>query len=383
MEINHHILWLWLKELLGFNNKKLLRLVSFFGSVEEIYQAEDFSKCTFLTAAERAALTRKNLRSAWEVYGDCAENQIGILTLDDPLYPGLLREIANPPSPLFFKGHLQSCLAGPLLTVVGTRSCNGYGEFMTREIVAALCCCGFGIVCGTARGIDSFVCESALQANAGIIAVLPFGILSNHGIQTRRFPDILSKGALVSEIFPRNGSHQFSYHERNRILSGISHGTLVVQAPERSGALMTANYAIEQNRDLFAVMNNACPEAAGSNQLIKDGCYPVTGYADILSVYLPQFGNQLKEPAASKEQIFSLQDELKEEQLAAFRKKHGKHLTDAERAVFMLLSTEEATTDYLIEHAGLPLEVVLQSLTSLEFKGLAVSCPGSKFKVIL
>ena len=157
MEINHHILWLWLKELLGFNNKKLLRLVSFFGSVEEIYQAEDFSKCTFLTAAERAALTRKNLRSAWEVYGDCAENQIGILTLDDPLYPGLLREIANPPSPLFFKGHLQSCLAGPLLTVVGTRSCNGYGEFMTREIVAALCCCGFGIVCGTARGIDSVV----------------------------------------------------------------------------------------------------------------------------------------------------------------------------------------------------------------------------------
>lgn len=383
MEINHHVLWLWAKELLNYNNKKLLRLADQYGSIEAVYEAEDFSACSFLSNQERATLERKDLRSAWEVYGDCEEHQIGILTPDDAIYPALLREIANPPVPLFFKGHLKSCIDKPMLTVVGTRSCTGYGEEMTKQIVTALCHCGLTIVCGVAGGIDTFACESAIRANSGPLAVLPFGLLSTQGMLTRNFPDILARGALVTEVFPRNGSHKYAYHERNRILSGLSHGTLVVQAPKRSGALMTANYALEQNKDLFAVMANACAESEGSNNLIKDGCYPVTDYTDILQLYLPQFGDRLKELAYPQEKVFSLQEELTEDKLEAYKKKNSKKLSDAERAVFALLTTEECTTDYLIENAGIPMEQVLQSLTTLEFRGLAVSCPGSKFKVIL
>ncbi|MBQ8894120.1 MAG: DNA-processing protein DprA [Clostridia bacterium] len=383
MEINHHVLWLWIKESLSYNNKKTLKLIEFFNSVHAVYEADDFSECRFLTEKEQHILGKKNLRSAWEIYGECEENQIGILTLDDSLYPSLLLEITNPPSPLFFKGHLRSYLEQPLLTVVGTRKSTGYGEEMTKQIVTALCQCGFSVVCGIADGIDRFARESVLRANSGPLVVLPFGHLFSQGMLTRDFPDILVHGAILSEVFPRNGSHKYSYHERNRILSGLSHGTLVVQAPKRSGALMTANYAIEQNRDLFAVMSNACPESEGSNQLIKDGCYPVTEYTDILQVYLPQFGDQLKELTSSQEQVFSLQQELTEDKLAAYKKKYSKNLSDAERAVFSLLSTEECTTDDLIEKSGLPVEQVLQILTTLEFQGLAVSCPGSKFKVIL
>ena len=383
MEINHHVLWIWAKEVLNFNNKKLLRLIHTLGSVEAIYQAEDFSHCTFLSKKECAALSKKDLRLAWEVYGDCEEHQIGVLTLDDPYYPALLREIDNPPSPLFFKGHLHTCVEKPMLTVVGTRKCTGYGEQMTKEIVTPLCHCGFTVVCGLADGIDTFAYESAIKADSGPLIVLPFGILSSQGKLTRNFPDILSKGALIAETFPRNSSHKYAYHERNRILSGLSHGTLVVQAPARSGALMTANYALEQNRDLFAVMANAANENEGSNKLIKDGCYPVTEYADILQIYLPLFGDRLKELAYPKEQVFSMQDELREDKLKAYKNKHRKKLSDAERAVFDLLTTEECSTDYLIENAGIPMEQVLQSLTTLEFQGLAVSCPGSKFKVIL
>lgn len=383
MEINHQILWLWAKETLNYNNKKLLRLIDFYGSVQAIYEAEDFSECSFLTGKERAVLMRKDLRGAWEVYGDCEEHQIGILTLDDAFYPPLLREIDNPPSPLFFKGHLKSCIEKPLLTVVGTRSCTGYGEKMTKQIVTALCHCGLTIVCGVADGIDTFACDSALRAGSGPVVVLPFGLLANQGIHTRSFPDILVHGALVTEVFPRNPSHKYAYHERNRILSGLSHGTLVVEAPKRSGALMTAHYALEQNKDLFVVMANACPEAEGSNKLIKEGCYPVTDYTDVLQVYLPHYGDCLKELVFPQEKVFSLQEELTENKLAAYKKKNSKKLTDAERAVFDLLTTEECTTDYLIENAGIPMEQVLQSLTTLEFRGLAVSCPGSKFKVIL
>ena len=384
MEINHHLLWLWAKEILNYNNKKLLRLIEDCGgSIVDVYECTDYSFLHFLSEKEVRALNKKDLRSAWEIYGDCEMNQIGILTLEDNAYPELLREIANPPSPLFFKGHLLSCLERPTLTVAGTRKSNGYSEEKTKEITTALCHCGFTIVCGIAPGIDSFACESAIQADSGPITVLPFGILSSKGASTRNFADILKYGALVSEVYPRNTGHIFTYHERNRILSGLSAGTFIPQAPKRSGALMTANYACEQNRDLFALLSNASEATEGSNRLIKDGCYPVTDYLDILNVYLPRYGEQLKELLCPPEKVFSLQDELTQDKLEAYRKKHGKKLSESERTVFYLLTTEESSGEYIIENAGLPVQEVLQILTTLEFQGLIVSCPGDKYKVIL
>ncbi|MBQ7089917.1 MAG: DNA-processing protein DprA, partial [Clostridia bacterium] len=289
----------------------------------------------------------------------------------------------NPPTPLFFKGHLHGCLSKPTITIVGTRKANGYSEEMAKDITTALCHCGFTVVCGVAEGIDTFVLESAIHADCGPIAVLPFGILSGGGISANHFKDIQINGALISEVFPRNKSHKYAYHERNRILSGLSHGTVVVQAPKRSGALMTANYASEQDRDLFAVMANASLENEGSNNLIKDGCFPVTDYTDILQVYLPQFSDQIKELICKPEHIYSLQEELAENKLVAYRKKNRKQLNDSEWAVFEQLTTDETDTDTLIEKSGLPVDEVLQCLTTLEFRGLIVSCPGSKFKVIL
>ncbi len=383
MEINNAILWIFIKEALHFNNKKVLRAIDYFGSAKALYQAEDFMRCSFLSKEEIKNLSRKKLSLAWEIYGDCVENHIRVLTLDDDDYPKLLRQIDNPPSPLFYRGNLPQCLSRPPFTIVGTRSCNGYGEQMTNEIAAALSYCGFTIVCGVADGIDFFACKAALQADSGPIAVLPFGLLSNTGPKTRLFHDISIHGALVSEVFPRNSSHRFSYHERNRILSGLSYGTLVVQAPKRSGALMTANYAYEQNREVFAVMANAAPETEGSNQLIKDGCQPITDFTDILQVYLPKFGDRLTPLQSDSESVISLQEDQAAQKLQQFKKKHLKELTDPERSVFGILGLEECSAEHLIEQTGLPVQEVLQCLTALEFRGLAVSCPGSKFKVIL
>lgn len=383
MEINHQILWLWIKELLNYNNKKALKLVHHFENVHAIYYSENFSECTFLTEKEMKALKKKDLSNAWDVYHDCEENQISILTINDKCYPELLREIDNPPAILFVKGHLKECLNRPCLTVVGTRNSTGYSEEMTKTIVTALCQCGFSIVCGTADGIDRFARETAIRTNSGPIVILPFGHLSSRGLMTRDFPDVLIHGAIISEYYPRNGSHKNAYHERNRILSGLSLGTFVVHAPKKSGALITANYAAEQNRDVFALMSNATKEYEGSNNLIKEGCYPVTDYTDIVQIYLPHFKEKLNDNIKPNENIFSLQEEINENELHAYKKKHSKKLTEAERAVFALLTTEECTTDYIIENAGIPMEQVLQALTTLEFSGLAISCPGSKFKIIL
>ena len=383
MEVNNTVLWLWIKESTQYNNKKTLKLVDYFGSAEEVFDAESFNQCSFLTDSEIKTLNRKNLRSAWEIYGECTENGIEILTLDDEDYPPLLREIENPPSPLFVKGNLSECLNKPLLTVVGTRKATGYGESMTKKIVTGVCQCGLSIVCGIAGGIDTFAIESAIYANSNVIAVLPYGHLANNGYSTKLFADILVHGAVISEYFPHKGSHKYAYHERNRILSGLSYGTFIVQAPLKSGALITANYALEQGRELFALMANACPEFEGSNNLIKDGCYPVTDYTDIIQVYLPQFHDEINETGTDQEKVFSLQQELTEDQLTAYKKKHGKKLTDDENTVFQLITTEECITDYIIENAKLPPEQVLQCLTTLEFRGLIISCPGSKFKIIL
>ncbi len=384
MEIKQEILWIWIKESLGFNNKKALRLINDLGSVFDVYDCRDFSSYTFLTAKESAVLSQKDIRSAYEIYGDCEENQITILTLDDPDYPPLLKEIENPPSPLFCKGHFLEQIKAPTLTVVGTRKYTGYGEQMTKELVFPLSSCGFSIVCGVADGIDFFVCDSVLRAGNGPIAVIPFGILYGHALQSRQYKDILAKGSIVSEVFPRNSSHKFSYHERNRILSGLSLGTLIIEAPAKSGALMTANYAIEQNRDVFALMANAnSKESEGSNKLIKDGCYPVTAYTDILRIYLSEFSGILHELEQNKEHIVSLQEEIAEEKLKDFRKKHAKKLSETENAILSLMDTEPRSTDFIIENSHLQISDVLQGLTALEYKGLIVSCPGSKFKVIL
>lgn len=384
MNINHQVLWLWIKESLNFNNKKTLQLIDTLGGVEEVYQAEDFAGCPFLTPEETKMLMKKDLRSAWEVYGECNENCIGIFTLDDRLYPQSLREIDNPPSPLFYKGHLISALEKPSITIAGTRKNNGYGEKMTKEITTALSLCGFTIVCGVADGIDSIAYEAALQADGRIILVLPFGLLSNSGWKTRHFNDVLTRGALVSENYPRKASHRFSYHERNRILSGISDATLIPQAPEKSGAIMTANYAIEQNKDLYAVMaNSGMEESAGSNQLIKDGCYPVTDFNDILQHFLPQYEEELNHVSCKQEKVLSLQEELQMEKLDEFKKKHLKKLNDDEQKIFKIMDLEEKSADTIIEQAGLPISETLQILTTLEYKRLIVSCPGGKFKVIL
>ncbi len=384
MEIKQEILWLWIKESLGFNNKKVLRLINEFGSIFDLYNCKDFSFCSDLTKKEISLLSQKNLRSAWEVYGDCEEHQIKILTLDSPEYPRLLKEIDNPPSPLFCKGHFLEQIDAPTLTVVGTRKCTGYGEQMTKELVFPLSSCGFTIACGVADGIDFFVCDSILRAGNGPIAVIPFGILYGHALQGRQYKDILAKGSVISEVFPRNSSHKFAYHERNRILSGLSLGTLIIEAPVKSGALMTANYAIEQNRDVFALMANAnSKESEGSNKLIKEGCYPVTKYTDILHHYLTEFSDVLYELDQNKEHIVSLQEEIIEEKLKDFRKKHVKKLSDNENAILSLMGTDPCSTDFLIENSNLPTSEVLQALTALEYKGLIVSCPGSKFKVIL
>lgn len=204
--------------------------------------------------------------------------------IQDEQYPQQLREIPQPPKILHIRGHIQN--GRPMVAVVGTRRCTSYGKRATEHIVKGLVRAGCVIVSGMAVGIDSEAHKAALAAGGKTIAVVGSGIDESVIYpSSNRFlaRDIEKHGAVISEFDPYAGSETYFFPQRNRVISGLSLGVLVVEAKERSGALITANFALEQNREIFAVPGPIFAETSiGPNNLIKQGAKTVTCAEDIL-----------------------------------------------------------------------------------------------------
>lgn len=280
-----------------------------------------------------------------------------VVQLKDEDYPELLREISRPPKKLYVKGSLSPAdkLA---LAVVGTRSYTSYGKEMVAEIVPSLVKAGFTIVSGMARGIDTFAHRAALDAGGRTIAVLGCGVDIIYPAENREiYYRILDKGAVISEYPPGYEPKNYTFPERNRIISGISRGTLVVEAGERSGALITANFALDQNRDLFAVVGSAFnPASAGPNRLIKEGAIPVTSAQDILEFY------QLEGVVRRSEEI--------------------EFDSPEEKLLYNLLLTGPKLIDELIKESQLPVATASSTLAMMEIKGLVKNMGEQRYRRI-
>ncbi|MFH1661560.1 MAG: DNA-processing protein DprA [Candidatus Falkowbacteria bacterium] len=214
------------------------------------------------------------------------KENIKILTIEDKNYPKLLSEIYCPPPLLYYKGSVdylnEFCLA-----VVGSRKYTAYGRQITEQIVKNLAQNNLTIISGLALGVDSIAHNSALEVNGKTVAVLGTGIdrKSIYPYSNTYLADkiIDSGGAIISEFPIKTPPLRFNFPQRNRIIAGLSLGTLVVEATEKSGALITSNYALEQNREVFAVPGNIySPVSIGPNNLIKSGAKPVTNAEDII-----------------------------------------------------------------------------------------------------
>ncbi len=212
--------------------------------------------------------------------------KIKVLTLTDPLYPGVLRHIPDPPEQLFITGDaFFELLDRPRITVIGSRKASAYGRDVTSRLALELARAGVVIISGLALGIDSLAHRAALEAGTPTIAVLP-GSLEKiypaaHSALARRI--IEQGGALVSEYPAGTAVQKWNFLARNRIASGLSDGVLITEAAERSGTLSTARHALEQGRDVMAVPGNiTSPTSAGTNNLIKAGAAPVTTANDVL-----------------------------------------------------------------------------------------------------
>jgi len=206
------------------------------------------------------------------------------ISIHDELYPSQLREIAQPPEVFYIRGHLPQ--DKPTIAVVGTRRCTAYGRRATEHIVKGLIRAGVVIVSGMAEGIDTEAHKAALEAGGETVAVLGSGIdesviypKSNTGLAR----EIEKHGAVTSEFDPYAHSEAFYFPQRNRIISGLSLGVVVIEAREKSGALITANFALDQNREVFAVPGGIFWETSkGTNNLIQQGAKCVTRAEDIL-----------------------------------------------------------------------------------------------------
>lgn len=288
--MSKNLYWIWLSLKIGAGKGGFVELLSHFGSPENIYDADVSELLPFKKSPRDpkiAALLDKDLDKAYNIEKYCSKKHIEILKYGEAGYPILLTNLKNPPVVLYAKGKIKDLDKKVCIGVVGTRKLTEYGRQSAYKIGYELASAGAVVVSGMALGIDSVAACGALDARGKTVAVLGSGVDHIYPPSHKRLADEIARnGLLLSEYPPLEAPTRASFPTRNRIISGMSQGTLVIEANERSGALITAKDAILQGRDVYAIPGNINNSTSnGTNGLIKDGASPVTCAADILENY--------------------------------------------------------------------------------------------------
>ncbi len=277
---------------------RISKLIKACGSAREAWHAPENRLATVegfggkLVAQVAAARTKIDPGTAWQEF---CKKGFGAVALEEEGYPSLLREIYDPPPLLYFTGDLQ-ILQKPCLAVVGSRRHSTYGREIAYKFAAKLAACGFTIVSGLARGIDTWAHQGVLTTSGFTAAVLGCGLdICYPPENSALMKKIRHQGIVISEFPPGSEPSPQNFPRRNRLISGLSLGTLVVEAGKKSGALITASFALEQGREVFAVPGSiANPCSQGCHHLIKEGAKLVDGVDAILEEIPDEYINRLK-----------------------------------------------------------------------------------------
>lgn len=354
--------WLWLATRPGCSARFGRHLLERFNSPEAIWRAEpqDFVDIPRLNKNRLDALMEKDLTVAERIQEDCLKQGIQILAFSDEGYPEPLREIPDPPLVLYVRGTLPDFTDRLSISIVGTRKCTQYGKQAAWHFAGNLAQRGAIIVSGMALGIDGTANRAAIEAGGETVAVLGCGVDVCYPWQHKQLmDDIIRHGAVISEYPPGTEPIGRHFPVRNRIITGLSQGTLIVEAPKKSGALISADLALEQGRDVFAVPGDINrPSSAGCNALIRQGAAAlVQEPADILSQYqLTDVHTQRKLEPLPKER-----QEKQSERI--IRQLEG---SEEEKTVWCAVHDGQETVDAIVEKTGLPAASVLTALTMLE-----------------
>lgn len=367
--------WISLNMTPGVGPRKATQLLERFGSAENVFHARR-------TELESLRLKPETIESILKhEFHDKAEEELekvkksggDVLILDDGSYPFLLREIADPPITLYVKGNWQECFDAPCIAVVGSRKCSTYGENASEMLSRDLAANGVCIVSGLARGIDTAAHRGAIKGKGKTIAVLGTGINQIYPKENARLVEEIldSGGAIVSQFPLETPPLKENFPYRNRIISGLSLAVLIVEASERSGSLITARLATEQNREVLAVPGNITSKNSyGTNYLIKSGAKLVQQWQDAVAELPQEISAKILPPLMDKE---TPEKNAQETLLPA-------DLTENERKIYKLLSTDEpAHFDVLFESANLKVGDLSAALLGLEMNELVKALPGNCF----
>ena len=289
------------------------------------------------------------------------EHHLDILLPADDRYPRLLREIHDPPVVLFTRGRLAPS-DSIAIAIVGTRHASRYGLAQATRLAGSLARAGITVVSGMARGIDSAAHRGALEAGGRTLAVLAGGVLTPYPPENARLADeIANQGAVLSETAPTMGPLRGLFPQRNRIISGLTLGTVVVEAPHRSGALITARLAMEQQREVFAVPGPVDSRVSqGPHQLLRDGAKLVASVEDILEELGPLAETAIREDGKT------------------IRKPAELMLNEVEQSVLQAIEPSGSLIDEVVAASGLPVHRVLSTISVLEMRHLVHRQGGNR-----
>jgi DNA processing protein len=362
--------WLALHLVPGVGRLTFKKLVGYFGHPRHVMQATAGQLTRVsgigpkiaqaITGCQAARVVEQEMRAARAA--GCQ-----IITQDEQGYPALLKTIEDPPPVLYVKGDLGEAMAVGV-AVVGSRRPSTYGKVVAEQLARGLAACGVTVVSGLARGIDSVAHLHSLESGGRTIAILGCGLSYMYPPENRRLADrICQQGAVVSEFPMATKPDRLNFPLRNRTISGMSLGTVVVEAGERSGALITAQWALEQGREVFAVPGNVtAPTSRGTNRLIKMGAKLVEDVDDILEE-LPHYALAGTLDRAPVQREFCQADSTPDE----------RHLLE------VLDPVEARHIDCIIEQAHVPASLVSSLLLRLELEGRVTQLPGKLFLKVI
>ena len=354
--------WLAWNKISDIGPKRFYKLLEFFGSTDAAWKAKsgEISKILNLSPKISSRLFEEKNNIIPEREVDLIhKNKVNVLTIEDALYPENLKTIHYPPPVLYFKGTILESDKNSI-SIVGSRKATYYGKMVAEKISKDLALAGLTIISGMARGIDTAAHKGALSVSGRTIAVLGCGIDHIYPPENRRLAqEIQESGAVISEFSLSTLPERQNFPRRNRVISGLSLGTVVVEAAEKSGALITADFALEQGREVFAIPGNInSPLSNGSHNLIKQGAKLVENYQDILEeihIVLPQ-------KTAEKEMV-----------------KENTFLTEEEKIIYQVITKEPTQIDDIIGVSKLSAGKVSEVLLNLELKDLIKEIEGKRF----
>jgi len=354
------IYMLWLSSLVHHTTaRKLNFLLEQFGSARAIFNATSEELREALPQAHHAfniISKAQDLDIIEKLLATLETKGIAYISRNNENYPSMLKEIHDPPLGLFFKGTLPSDDYAKI-AIIGSRKCSEYGLLTARLLARPLAAAGVVVVSGMAKGVDSMAHRGAIQGGGKTIAVLGCGVDICYPSENKQLMmEIINNGCVASEYAPGVTPTPAFFPARNRIISGLSRGVVVTEAALKSGTLITVDQAQEQGREVFAVPGNISSKlSGGTNQLIRDGAYPVSDHTDILSV--------LKISPVTENEI----------------QKDKPQLAQEEKRVYDNLSLEPVSFDMLASLTGIDIGKLHLICTGLELKGLAKKIPGSRY----